>query len=246
MIIGHASIDENKKTKNGKAGDQTGKEVCTRTWYSKPWDLLLRCKDSTKAELMAQACEKGCANPHIGYDQNQRNTLRTQAKSVNWDLSRIVVDCETDCSAFMTVCAESSGIKFDYVNAPTTSTMKNAFIRTGMFDVLIDKKYLTSDQYLKRGDILVKQGSHTVMVLGNGPQASVPSNSTKYPDLFFGQHNQFVLNWQLYLSQLGFYNDSIDGIFGKNTEAAVKAYQAAKGLPIDGKITLDDWASVGR
>ena len=41
--IGHASIDENNKTKGGVAGDQTSKEVCIRTWYSKPWQYILRC-----------------------------------------------------------------------------------------------------------------------------------------------------------------------------------------------------------
>lgn len=56
--IGHSSIDENNKTIGGTAGDQTEKEVCIRSWYSKPWQLVLRCKDSAKAELMASACEK--------------------------------------------------------------------------------------------------------------------------------------------------------------------------------------------
>ena len=37
--IGHASISE-KGTINGTKGDQTGKEVCIRTWYSKPWDYM--------------------------------------------------------------------------------------------------------------------------------------------------------------------------------------------------------------
>lgn len=175
MLIGHASIDENKKAKGGKAGDQTGKEVCTRSWYSKPWDVLLRCKDATKAELMAQACEKACANNHIGYDQYQRNTLRIQALSKDWDLSKITVDCETDCSAFMTVCAECAGIPFSYTNAPTTRTMRKEFQKTGYFDVLTDSKYLNSDKYLKRGDILVKEGSHTVMVLGNSSSITSPT-----------------------------------------------------------------------
>lgn len=177
MRIGHASIDENGKAKNGAAGDQTGKEVCIREWYSKPWDFVLRCKDSNKAELMAQACEKGCNNNHIGYDQNQRNTLRTQAIANNYDLSKIAVNCECDCSSFMTVCAECAGIKVPYngTNAPTTSTMKNAFTSTGMFDVLTDPKYITSDKNLKRGDILVKSGSHTVMALDT-TEITVPSN----------------------------------------------------------------------
>lgn len=34
VLIGHASISENG-TINGKKGDQTGKEVCVRNFYSK-------------------------------------------------------------------------------------------------------------------------------------------------------------------------------------------------------------------
>lgn len=179
--IGHASIDENKSTKNGKAGDQTGLEVCIRPWYSKPWTFVLRCKDSSKAEIMAAACENSCANSNIGYDQNQRNSLRTQAKKVNFDISKITVPCECDCSSFVTVCAEAAGINIPYngTNAPTTSTMRTAFTSTGMFEVLTASKYLTSDKYLKRGDILVKPSSHTVMALENGINAN--SNDTVPP-----------------------------------------------------------------
>lgn len=197
--IGHASIDENGKTKNGQAGDQTKKEVCTRLWYSKPWSFVLRCKDTSKAELMAIACEKGCANSNIGYDQNQRNSLRTQARKVNFDLSKITVPCECDCSSFMAVCAEAAGINIHYngTNAPTTSTMKNVFTSTEMFEVLTEPKYLTNDNYLKRGDILVKPSSHTVMVLENGSSVSVNvstpiSSTTKCIDVSSYQGN---INW---------------------------------------------------
>lgn len=212
MLIGHASLGEDKKVRGGRAGDQTGKEVCTRSWYSKPWDVMLRCKDPNKAELMAQACEKGCANNHIGYDQNQRNTLRTQAKSCGWDLSKITVDCETDCSAFMTVCAECSGIPIPYTNgnAPTTSTMQNAFMNTGMFDSFTDKKYLTSDKYLKRGDILVKRGSHTVMVLGDGNFTKTESQVEYTPEKSIDDIAKEVIN----------------GLWGKGTTRMMKLTQA--------------------
>lgn len=175
ILIGHASIDENGKARNGKAGDQTKKEVCTRKWYSKPWDFMLRCKDQNKAEKMAIACERGCANDNIGYDQNQRNTLGIAAGKVGYDLSKIAEPCETDCSEFMTVCARAAGILVPYSsgNAPTTSTMKAAFCRTREFEILTDFKYLISDDYLKRGDILVKAGSHTVMALENGAKATM-------------------------------------------------------------------------
>jgi len=168
--IGHASLDENGKISGGAAGDQTGKEVCVRSWYSKPWGFVLRCTDPSLAEKMAKACEAGCANNKIGYDQNQRNTLNTQAKKVDYDLSKITTLCECDCSSLMTVCAQAAGIEPAYSsgNAPTTSTMQARFKATGKFTVLTDSKYLTSDKYLKRGDILVKAGSHTAMALGNG------------------------------------------------------------------------------
>lgn len=193
--IGHASCDECKRIKNGTSGDQNGKEVCIRSWYSKPWKLVLRCRDSIKAEKMAAACEQACANPAIGYDQNQRNTLNTHAKQTGYDLSKITTPCECDCSSFMTVCAQAAGIPIPYngTNAPTTSTLKTAFTQTGLFEVLTTSKYLTSDAYLKRGDILVAPGSHTVMALENGSKIQQATYalvfdasfySARYPDLY--------------------------------------------------------------
>ena len=56
-------------------------------------------------------------------------------------------------------------------NAPVTQTMRQAFSSTGAFEVLTDPKYLTTDKYLKRGDILVRESGHTAMALGNGELA---------------------------------------------------------------------------
>ena len=167
--IGHASIDERGKIAGGNAGDQTKKELCTRTWYDKGWNVMLRPKKDSVAEKSAKACEQGCANDKIGYDQNQRNTLNTQAKKVKYDLSKITTSCEADCSAFMTVCAIAGGAKIDYgTNGPTTRTMRSKFKASGDYEVFTSSKYLTSDKYLERGDILIKEGSHTVMVLQDG------------------------------------------------------------------------------
>lgn len=189
VIIGHSSIDENGNISGGKAGDQTKTEVCTRTWYNKGWTVLLRPKDSKLAEQSALACEKGCANDNIGYDQWQRNTLYTQAKAVNFDLSKITTACECDCSSFMTVCAIAGGANITYgSNAPTTSTMQSKFTASGQYEALTDSKYLTSDEYLKRGDILVKAGTHTVMVLSNG--SSVSETVVNIPDVKYAAYLQ--------------------------------------------------------
>ena len=189
LKIGHASLSENN-TVNGQKGDQTGKEVCIREWYNKGWNILLRPKNPNKAEIMAQSCEKGCANPAVGYSQSTRNTLRQEAKKVNFDLSKVGL-CNCDCSSFMSVCAESAGIAIPYNgnNAPTTSTMRTAFLSTGEFDLLLNSIYLTSPNFLKRGDILVKEGSHTVMVLENGTLANKTVNSNLVVDLSVSQGN---------------------------------------------------------
>lgn len=163
MLIGHASISENGTVKNGIAGDQTGKEVCIREYYNKDWKYILRCKNSVKSYQLATICRILCNNPHIGYDQNGRNTLHEELKRISYNFSTLNRDCECDCSSFMTVIAECAGIYPEYNNgnAPTTSTMKEAFVKTGMFEAIPFK----SVNQLKRSDILVAPGSHTVMVL---------------------------------------------------------------------------------
>lgn len=264
--IGHASIDENRKIKGGQAGDQSAKELCIRSWYTTGWDCVLRPKSKELAEKSAQACEKGCANNNIGYDQNQRNTLNTQANKVNYDLSKIKTKCETDCSAFMTVCAIAGGANIDYrSNAPTTSTMKTRFTENGDYELIIDSKYLTSDKYLKRGDILVKSGSHTVMALENG---SGINSSSLYTRTQFIKDIQKSINAkvdgvagsetlsktvtvsaeknrthavvryiQKYLNALGYDCGTVDGIAGSKFKKAVEKYQRAKGCIADGEVT---------
>lgn len=166
--IGHASIDENGKGQGGTAGDQTGKEVCTRNWYNKPWICVIRPKSATHAEKIAKAMEQACANNKIGYDKSQRTTLYTQAKACGWDLSKITTACETDCSALVAVCVNAAGITVS--KDIYTGNEKSALNATGKFEILTASKYLTSDAYLKRGDILLASG-HTAIVLSNGSKA---------------------------------------------------------------------------
>ncbi len=171
--IGHASKDETNRYSNGKSGDQTGKEVCIRTWYAAGWNAVLRPKNKTLAEKSALACEKACANSNIGYDQNQRNTLYKYAKAVNFDLSQIIDKCECDCSSLMHICAISGGARLSYgVNGFFTGNMVSEFIKSGDYEKLTESKYLTSDKFLMRGDILVRESGHTAMVLENGSSAT--------------------------------------------------------------------------
>lgn len=163
--IGHASIDENKRIAGGSAGDQTGGEVCIRYWYSEPWTSVIRPNDSAIAEKIATAMEQACTNNKIGYDQSQRTTLYTQAKMVGWNLSKITTKCECDCSSLIAVCVNAAGINIS--KDIYTGNEKAALVETGKFTVYITSEYTRSDNYLKRGDILLGDG-HTAIVLSNG------------------------------------------------------------------------------
>lgn len=195
--IGHASISE-KGTVNGSKGDQTNKEVCIREWYPNSWGCVLRAKDTTVAEKMAEQCEDACNNNKIGYGQGDRNSAHTEAKKVGYLLKNINNLCNVDCSSLMALCAIAAGIiELEYtVNAPTTSTMKSVFSKTGKFDVLLDSKYLTSDKYLKRGDILVRAGKHTVMVLDNGSMVAPVSTPVSTPVVVSGNYGIDVSKYQ--------------------------------------------------
>ena len=243
--IGHASIDENKKIKGGASGDQTGGEVCTRKWYKKPWDFVLRPRSATLAEKSAKACEDACANKNIGYDQNQRNTLYEQARKAGFDLSKITVPCECDCSSFMHVCALAGGANITYgSNGAATINMKSRFTVNGEYEVLTDSKYLTSDKLLKRGDILVKEGSHTVMVLEDGASANsleIPNNSTQEGNDFYmptikkGSKGKAVKIWQIIVGV------EADGDFGSKTKTATIEFQRKYKLAQDGIVGENTW-----
>lgn len=235
--IGHASIDERGKGRGGQAGDQTGREVCVRDWYDKGWTVCLRPKSKDIAEKSAKACEKACANKNIGYDMNQRNTMHTQARKVGYDLSKIDVPCETDCSALQTACAIAAGVtSLEYTgNAPTTSTMRRAFTESGAYTALTDNKYLNSDRFLKRGDILVAEGHHTVMVLSDGGSVGKDMpHKIALPTLRRGDKGSEVELLQKNLNKTISAGLSIDGDFGEKTEKALKKWQNTHKLEPDG------------
>lgn len=248
--IGHASISENRNAGwdgKAKAGDQTGKEVCIRDWYPNSWHTILRAKNPIVAQAMAKICEDGCKNNHIGYDQSQRNTAYTEAKRVNYDLSRIITNCETDCSAFMTLCAICAGItELEYKgNAPTTSNMVMMFSKTGKFEVITGSGITNSDKYLKRGDILVKNG-HTAMVLTD----SVKQKNER-PLIKLGSSGEHVIYLHSRLQAFGYGVKTTNSKFDELTDRCVRHFQAThtdingNKLLVDGEVGSKTWSALG-
>lgn len=268
--IGQASADENRRASGGAAGDQTGGEVHIRTWYSSPWDCVLRPKSPELAEKSAAACEAACANNKIGYDQGSRNTLYIFAKLYNFDLAAITDSCECDCSTLMHVCAIAGGAKLSYgINGMWTGNMVEGFTANGEYEVLREAKYLTSDAFLRRGDILLNSKSHTAMALENGAMVGddaagasprpAPEDEIKsiikpvtgtvmlvpLPLLKKGDRGWAVFSLQiLLLERHGFDTKGVDGIFGDDTEAAVMELQELYGAEVDGEVGKETWPLV--
>lgn len=65
------------------------------------------------------------------------------------------------------------------------------------------------------------------------------------PVLKKGSRGEHVMAWQNYLSLNGYRPGAVDGIFGKLTEDAVKAFQSSRGLKADGIIGPKTWAAIG-
>ena len=169
VLIAHASIDEHGRAKGGQSGDQTGKEVCIREWYNKPWQYLIRFRDSTMANRVAQCMEAAAKNDKIGYDQNQRNTLLREARKYNYDVSKVKVNCETDCSALVALACMYAGIPESTLtlsgNSATTRNLRMMLKMTGEVDIYSTPLYTSRTEKLRRGDILLKEGSHVVVVV---------------------------------------------------------------------------------
>ena len=201
VTICHSSIDERGKASGGSSGDQTGREVCTRVWYDKGWNIYIEYPDAKIMAKAAAIAKKLADSGLVGYDQNQRNTLYQQLKKCGWDVDKYIksgVKTECDCSSFIyaVYCCLIAGMRSDS-NAPTTSTMRAMYKKWG-FTVYTAKKYLTSDKYLKTGGILVKESSHTVMAITNGSgvsnPVSVPTAEVKTDNSIKGKVYKVVTN----------------------------------------------------
>ncbi len=181
VYIGSARIDERGNARGGAAGDQNGKEVSTQPWYrhSLGW-VVIRAKSPVHRAGLAAAMRAACANPNIGYDQSQRDTLYNTAKPFGFDPGMVTTKCETDCSALVRVCCAYAGI---HVASFRTYNEPAVLKATGAFDVLADKKYTGSSDHLLEGDILcTPESGHTVVVLNDGAATQPPEKPAPDPE----------------------------------------------------------------
>ena len=246
IIVGSARHDENGRISGGKAGDNTGNEVTTQSYYAhrQGW-LCFRCGDKSKADKIAYAMKAACNNNNIGYDQNERDTLYNAAKKVGFDTAKVTEKCETDCSALVRVCLCYAG--FDASNFNTESE-PGVLRKLGFKEVSFTK---STGAGLKNGDILVtpKKG-HTVIVVTGGTSATQATSNNQggkimieLSELKKGSKGAEVRNMQRLLTGRGYSlgKYGTDGDFGAMTDAAVRAFQKNNGLAVDGIVGKNTW-----
>lgn len=236
--IAHASIDENGKISGGNAGDQTGKEVCIRTWYNKNYGHVLRIEDEMVRIQFANNMIDIAKNNKIGYDQNQRNTLLTQAKNVGFDFSKITVSCECDCSSAITIALlaaifvilgkeayeKAYAILVISGNCATTRTLRNRMKKLDMISVSV----YTSNSYTRKttnaiyGDIYLKEGSHVVAYIETGEKKEVNRSVENGNEI--NNKNISILEWQKAAIADGFSfpKYGADGEWGNECETIAK------------------------
>ena len=239
IYIGGAKHDERGRAVGGKAGDQTGGEVCESLYYrhSQGWRVF-RCLYADAQARIAEAMIAACANNHIGYDQYQRNTLYSAAANVGFNPARVDVDVETDCSALVRVCVAYAGINLPDFN---TVTEKDALLSSGAFgEVPCDK------DTLRVGDILVTPAKgHTEIVTritANVEPMEGAERKMKVLRRGSKGHEVVVLQALLNMFQGSVLNP--DGDFGPLTESAVIAFQMAQNLEVDGIVGQNTWSKL--
>lgn len=175
-MIANCGSNEFGSGYGGQAGDQTGNEYRVRTWYSKPWNCVLRYPDLQKAIVIAQVSRDAANNNNIGYDMGQRMTFYNQLAAVGWNPASITTPCESDCSASTSACIIAAGHKTGdsrlmSISPSLTTYVMRSSLRAAGFMLLTDRRYLSSDAYLLPGDILLNDNAHVAVNLDSGPNS---------------------------------------------------------------------------
>lgn len=119
--IVHASINEKGTTTGGKVGDQTGREICTRSIYGE-WDFVLRYPDERVAIAAALwAVDIANDNTH-GYDQIYR-----------WGVDNKPSDF--DCSSLVVSAFERQGLPIRANGGTFTGNLRSALLKCGFVEV---------------------------------------------------------------------------------------------------------------
>ena len=168
-LFAWASIGENGKAVGGKKGDQTGREVRVGPYYNFGQDKCIRFRNVARGRKMA-IIAKFLANSNVaGYNQYNRSSLHMACRAYNWDWNKIKKAikngtfplCNTDCSAYFTVCVN---LAYGKEKLPSDCTTRNLVKRCTVTNKANFK--LTKNcppKKWQKGDAPIKEGKHIII-----------------------------------------------------------------------------------
>lgn len=174
--LSNSGHDENYNYSGGRAGDNSGTEWEIRSWYSYPWNCVLRHPNVEIRALIAELGIEAALNNNIGYDQYERTTFWYQLAKSGYHPKNITVPCEADCSAGVAAICKAVGYlcndsKLKNISIDSwTGVMRSGFRAAG-FEVLTASKYLTSSDYILAGDILLNDENHVCTCISSGSKS---------------------------------------------------------------------------
>lgn len=180
-MISNSGHDENGGYSGGKAGDQGG-EWTLRSWYNRPWDCVIKHPNQKVNVLISDLAKEAANNDMIGYDQSERYSFWYKLVDANYRPKNIKTACESDCSAGVCSIIRAAGYLLG-INALkrieiTSTHYMRLMLKNVGFEVLTDKKYLTSDAYLGQGWILLNEQHHTAINVTDGSKFKSTSSNT--------------------------------------------------------------------
>lgn len=187
-MLSNSGHDSHWQYSGDQAGDNNGTEWQIVNWYSYPWNCVLRYPDKKIRNWMGDQARAAANNNHIGYDQGQRQTFWEQLQKSDYDAAKINVNCESDCSAGVLAICKAAGYHFDIqslknIDQNGYTGNEERILSAAGFEVLTDKKYLTSDRYLDNGDILLNTVNHTAFNIDRGSQCDADAIVTPATNL---------------------------------------------------------------
>lgn len=163
-LFAWASISENG-TVNGKAGDSTGNEVKTGSYYNFGQTHCIRIKDKAMRYAVATTATALANNEAIGYGQSDRHTLYNLCRNSGWSFDKVLkalqkTKVNTDCSSFVAVCVNLGFGKEIFPSDTYTGNIMDYAKKDSRFSVV---KIATAEKKFWKSDMPVKAGKHIII-----------------------------------------------------------------------------------
>ena len=167
-----AIMDENKGSRGGEKGDQSGNEIVVRNFERKrsySFSSVLRCTDRKMADKAADYAKRIALSPQFGYNQSDRWSGAKAIEAVGAENLEKASAGDFDCSSLCVEAYRLAGCPLKMTGY--TGSMVKIMMDTGYFEEFTDEKHLDSAEYAKIGDVYVSPGHHALMVITNGEKA---------------------------------------------------------------------------